>query len=205
MWFIYTFLMICHHNIVINLILGKTFIMKKLLFLVPIIFSVPVLAQPPLPVDCPGMKDQFFQLQKSFPEMESFKMEKISGDKLITDWTTDKSFCNVPGVLQLMFGNRVELSFTFDKKFVFTEASLKTLTTKLHDDIKSVFGAPYVEEYESQESSSNDEDGYFDEFKRYTWRKKETINNNVQVSSVILQFSQEDSKLNVSFLTYKEK
>lgn len=137
--------------------------------------------------------------------MESFKKEKISGDKLITGWTTDMSLCSVNGVLQLMFGDRVELSFTFDKKFVFTDASLKALTNKLHDDIKNVFGATYAEEYEAQESSSNDEDGYFDEFKRYTWRKKETVDNNVHVSSVVLQFSEEDSKLSVTFLTYIEK
>ncbi|MEO7209690.1 MAG: hypothetical protein ABIY35_01995 [Chitinophagaceae bacterium] len=179
--------------------------MKKLLFILPIVLSLPVFAQKPLPADCPGIHEQLLLLQKSFPEMESFKKEKISGDKLITDWTTDLSLCNVSGILQLMFGNRVELSFTFDKKFTFTEASLKVLTNKLHDDIKNVFGATYSEKYDEQESGNEEDDEYFEEFKKYTWLKKETIDNNVQVNSIVLQFSEKDSKLSVSFLTYKEK
>ena len=179
--------------------------MKNLLLILAIVFSIPAFAQKPLPADCPGIHEQLLLLQKSFPEMESFKKEKISGDKLITNWTTDKSLCSVNGVLQLMFSNRVELSFTFDKKFAFTDATLKVLTNKLHDDIKNVFGATYSEKYDEQESGNEEDDEYFEEFKKYTWLKKETIDNNVQVNSIVLQFSQEESKLSVSFLTYKEK
>ena len=173
--------------------------MKKFILLLPILLSTSVFAQRPLPVDCPRLHENLLVMQKSFGDLSQGKKERISGGDLISNWATDYSLCTVDGILQLISGN-TEVIFTFDKKFAFTDATLKQIVQKLHDGIKEVFGNTFTEAYDEQEG-----DEYFDDFKRYKWVNKTTVGNVVHVKSITLKFSYVDSKLSVSFEYFELK
>ena len=48
-----------------------------ILFLTSLFISASIFAQKPLPVDCPGLKEQLLQIQKSFAEFDSLKKDNI--------------------------------------------------------------------------------------------------------------------------------
>ena len=173
--------------------------MKKLILFLPLLISASIFAQKPLPVDCPGLKEKLLLIQKSFPEFESWKKDKILGGEDITQWKTDFSLCGLNGILEIFFGHTFILGFTFDKIFSITDPLLKDFTNKIHEDIKEIFGTTFTEKYEEQEG-----DDEFDAYKKYTWKLNNT-GSAVPEKSIVLQFSAEESKLKISFTYYKKK
>ena len=170
------------------------------MFLTSLFISASIFAQKPLPVDCPGLKEQLLQIQKSFAAFDSLKKDNIHGGENITQWKTDFSLCSVNGILTVFFGHTFTLDFTFDKIYSIKDPSLKEFTDKLHEEIKAVFGKAYTEKYMEQES---DEDEGWEDFKKYTWELN-TTPNTVPEKSIILLFSAVESKLQVSFTYYKK-